>query len=245
MGILSRFGDIISSNINALLDKAEDPSKMIDECLRKANKDLADVKRETAGVMAEESRTKRLVSENEAETAKYNDLARKALVAGNEDDARVFLTKKQALESVGAGLQTAYAAAHENAIKMRELHDKLVKDINTLNSRRQAIKAKIAVARTQERVNKMGAGADKLQGSMGAFDRMEEKADRMLDEANAMSELNSQAIDEAQALEQKYKSMDTNASVEDELAAMQAKLGIGGQDPETLQNRDGCAPSRF
>lgn len=228
MGILSRFGDIVSANLNALLDKAEDPAKMIDEYLRKANKDLAEVKRETAGVMAEESRTKRLADDNAAQVLKYNDLAQKALLAGNEDDARVFLTKKQEMESAGAGLQTAYAAAHENAVRMRELHDKLVKDMNTLNSRRQMIGAKTAVARTQERVNKMGAGADSLQGSMGAFDRMEEKADRMLDEANAMSALNHQAVDAAQELEMKYKNADTNASVEDALAAMKAKLGIGG-----------------
>ena len=227
MGILSRFSDIISSNVNALLDKAENPAKMIDEYLRKANKDLAEVKKETAGVMAEESRTKRLVTENEAEVAKYSNLAKKALVAGNEDDARVFLTKKQELESVGAGLHTAYAAAHENAVHMRELHDKLVKDIQTLHARSQTIKAKMAVAKTQERVNKAETGADRLQGSMGAFDRMEDKANRMLDEATAMSELNRRPIDEAQALEQKYQSMNVNASVEDELAAMKAQLETG------------------
>ncbi len=231
MGILQRFSDIVSANVNALLDKAEDPGKMIDEYLRKATKDLAEVKQETAGVMAEESRTKRLVDDNAAQVAKYEALAKKALLAGNEDDARVFLSKKQELESAGAGLQTAYAAAHENAVKMRELHDKLVKDINTLNSRRQAVKAKMAVAKTQERVNKMGASADKLQSSMGAFERMEEKADRMLDEANAMSELSSQAVDEAQALEEKYKTADTNASVEDELAALKLKMGLGDEKP--------------
>ena len=231
MGILQRFSDIVSANVNALLDKVEDPGKMIDEYLRKATKDLAEVKQETAGVMAEESRTKRLVDDNAAQVAKYEALAKKALLAGNEDDARVFLSKKQELESAGAGLQTAYAAAHENAVKMRELHDKLVKDINTLNSRRQAVKAKMAVAKTQERVNKMGASADKLQSSMGAFERMEEKADRMLDEANAMSELSSQAVDEAQALEEKYKTADTNASVEDELAALKLKMGLGDEKP--------------
>ncbi|MDL2217753.1 PspA/IM30 family protein [Christensenellaceae bacterium OttesenSCG-928-M15] len=230
MGILSRFGDIISSNINALLDKAEDPAKMIDEYLRKANNDLAEVKKETAGVMAEESRTKRLVDDNAAQVAKYQSLAQKALVAGNENDARVFIAKKQELESVGAGLQTAYAAAHENAIKMREMHDKLVNDINALNARRQAVKAKVAVAKTQEKVNKMGASADKLQGNMGAFERMEEKADRMLDQANAMNELNSRAVDEAQALEQKYKGADVNASVEDELSALRAQLGLDKQE---------------
>ena len=224
--MLSRFGDIISSNVNALLDKAENPSKMVDEYLRKANKDLADVKRETAGVMAEETRTKRLVDENAASVAKYEDLAEKALMAGNEDDARVFLAKKQELESAGAGLQTAYDAAHVNAAKMRDMHDKLVKDINDLNARRQAIAAKVSVAKTQDRVNKLGAGADKMKGTMGAFSRMEEKANRMMDEANAASELDEQPADEAQTLEEKYKSVDTNASVENELAALKEKLGM-------------------
>ena len=56
MSMLSRFADILGANINALLDKAEDPAKMIDQYLVKARKDLADVKQETAAVMAEEIR---------------------------------------------------------------------------------------------------------------------------------------------------------------------------------------------
>ena len=226
MGIISRFSDIISSNINALLDKAEDPAKMVDQYLRKMTEDLAAVKKETAGVMAEESRAKRLVDENNKEVAKYTDLAKKALVSGNEDDARVFLSKKQELEDIGAGLQTAAAAAHDNAIKMRQMHDKLVKDINSLNARRQSIKAKVAVAKTQERVNKLESATSKSSGATGAFARMEEKVDNMLDRANAAAELNAQPIDEAQALEDKYKSGSVNGSVEDELAAMKAQLGL-------------------
>ena len=226
MSILSRFGDIISANVNALLDKAEDPAKMVDQYLRKMTGDLAEVKKETAGVMAEESRTKRLVDENVKEAAKYADLAKKALITGNEDDARVFLKKKQDLEAIGASLQTAYAAAHENAIRMRQMHDKLVHDINDLNGRRQAIKAKVAVAKTQERLNKVDATADKVDGAGGAFSRMEDKANRMLDEATAMSSLNSQPLDDAQALEEKYKNSDIDASVEDELTALKEQLGL-------------------
>ena len=226
MGILSRFSDIVSSNINALLDKAEDPAKMIDQYLRKMANDLDAVKKETAGVMAEESRAKRLVDENEKEAAKFAGLAQKALVAGSDDDARVFLGKKQEIEDLGVGLQTAYAVAHENAVKMRQMHDKLVKDIADLNSRSQMIKAKAAVAKTQQRVNNLGAAGDKAQGAIGAFQRMEEKADKMLDTANALSELNAKPVDAAQELEGKYKESGVNASVEDELAAMKAQLGL-------------------
>ena len=226
MGILSRFADIVSANINALLDKAEDPAKMVDQYLRKMSNDLAEVKKETAGVMAEESRTKRLVQENEKEVAKFTELAKRALVAGNEDDARVFLSKKHELEDVGAGLQTAAAAAHENAIKMRQMHDKLVKDINALNARRQTIKAKAAVAKTQEKVNKLSSGTSGAEGAMNAFNRMEDKINRQLDMANATAELNAAPIDEALALEEKYKGTSVDTSVNDELAALKAQLGL-------------------
>ena len=226
MGILSRFGDIISANINDLLDKAEDPAKMVDQYLRDMMEDLAEVKQEAAGVMAEESRTKRLVDENAKEVSRYQELAKRALLAGNEDDARVLLSKKQELEKSGSSLQTAYAAAHENAVRMRQLHDKLVADISSLNTRKAAIKAKVAVAKTQEKVNQIGASGEKAKAAMSAFDRMEQKADRMLDEANAMAELSEGAADPADALEEKYRKADASASVEAELADLKNKLGL-------------------
>jgi phage shock protein A len=223
MAILERFSDIIKANINVLLDKMEDPSKMIDQYLNDMMEDLAEVKRSTAGVMAEEARTKRLVDDNQAEVAKYADFAKKALVAGNEGDARTFIAKKQELENVGAGFMTAYAAAHENAVKMRQMHDKLVSDIEALKARREMIKAKVTVAKTQETLNKVNTATEKTQGAMDAFNRMEEKASRMLDEANAMAELNTEAVDEAKALEEKYAAKGT-ASVEDELEKLKAEL---------------------
>ncbi|NLJ57806.1 MAG: PspA/IM30 family protein [Tissierellia bacterium] len=225
MSILERFGDIIKANINVLLDKMEDPEKMIDQYLEDMMKDLAEVKRSTASVMAEETRTKRLVDENQAEVAKYAEFAKKALLAGNEDDARVFVNKKQELENAGAGLMTAYAAAHENAIKMRQMHDKLTSDIETLKARRNVIKSKVKVAKTQTTINAATQATKKITGAQSAFERMEEKASRMLDEANAMAELNKEPIDKAKALEEKYASMG-NASVDEELNKLKEELGL-------------------
>lgn len=225
MAILERFSDIIKANINSIIDKMEDPAKMIDQYLRDMMEDLAEVKQSTAGVMAEETRAKRLVDENQAEVAKYADYAKKALAAGNEGDARVFITKKQELENVGASLMTAYASAHENAVKMRQMHDKLASDIEILKSRREMIKAKVAVAKTQETLNEAAASINTAQGAMSAFNRMEEKASKMLDEANAMAELNTEPIDEAKALEEKYAS-NGSASVDDELAKLKSELGM-------------------
>ncbi|RDB67710.1 phage shock protein A [Eggerthella sinensis] len=226
MGMLDRFTDIVKANINDLLDRAEDPSKMIDQYLRDMTESLAEVKKETAGVMAEETRTKRLVDDNAADIAKYDALARKALEAGNEDDARTLLAKKQELDKHGANLQVAYEAAQVNANKMRQMHDKLVDDIEQLNGRREAIKAKVAVAKTQDKVNGFASSADKAAGTMSAFDRMEAKADAMLDRANAMDELNRQPVDEAAALEAKYANAGTDAAVEDELTRLKQEMGL-------------------
>jgi phage shock protein A len=225
MAILERFNDIIKANINAVLDKMEDPSKMIDQYLSDMMQDLAEVKHETAAVMAEEARTKRFADENEAEAAKYAEFAKKALTAGKDDDARVFLGKKQELEAAGAGLKTAYASAHANAVKMRQMHDKLSTDIEALKARRQTIKAKVSVAKTQEKLTEVKTAVEKTQGAMGAFERMEEKADKMLDQANAMAELSEQPIDEAKALEEKYAKQGT-PSVDEELDKLKKEMGL-------------------
>ena len=224
MGILSRFGDIISSNINALLDKVENPAKMADQYLMQAMDDLADVKKETAAVMAEESRCKRLLDEKKADVQKYTDLAKRALAAGNEDDARVFIEKKQSIEGNMESAQKAYDAARANAEKMRQMHDKLSGDIEALRARKEQVKANVAVAETQKKVNKANAAFAKAGGARDKFERMERKAQAMVDEASAMAELNAPAEDSAEALEKKY-SGGGPASVEDELARLKAELG--------------------
>jgi len=225
MAILERFGDIIKANINAIIDKMEDPSKMIDQYLRDMMDDIAEVKRSTAGIMAEEARTKRLVDENQAEVAKYTDFAKRALAAGNEGDARVFIAKKQELEALGTSLMATYTAAHENSVKMRQMHDKLASDIETLKARREMIKAKVAVAKTQETLNEASASISTARGEMSAFSRMEDKATRVLDEANAMATLNAEPVDEAKSLEEKY-SAKSSAAVDDELERLKSELGI-------------------
>lgn len=232
MAILDRFTDIISANVNSLIDRMEDPEKMIDQYLRKMMDDLAEVKKNTASVMAEETRSKRLVDENEAEVAKYGNFAKKALEAGNDGDARVFLSKKQELEDVGTGLANAYAKAHENASKMRQMHDKLASDIEKLRQRRSMIKAQLSVADTQDKLNKANDSIGKSKGAMGSFERMEEKASRRLDESNAMSELNKEQKDEAQSLEEKYAEETGSAAVEDELARMKKEMGLSSSEEE-------------
>jgi phage shock protein A len=212
----------MASNINALLDKAEDPAKMVDQILRDLNEDLGSVKAETAGIMAQEQKAKRELDDCGLEIQKMQDYAMKAVEKGNDEDARQFLAKKSQLVEKQVALQQAYTLANENSVKMKQMHDRIVAQINELTAKRDAIKAKVAVAKAQEKVNKIGESFDKANAGISAFDRMEDKADSMLDKANAMAQLN-QPTDSVEDLAKKY---DTPASdVEDELAALKRQMG--------------------
>lgn len=226
MAILKRFGDIMRANINALLDKAEDPGKMVDQMLLDLNEDLAAVKKETASVMAAATSARQQVDECKANIAKYEAAAKAAVKAGNDDDARKLLATKQQYESTLTSLEEAEKVAEDNAAKMRQMHDKLVSDINGLQARRAAIHAKVSVANAQQHVNAATEKTSRTSRSTAAFDRMEEKADRMLNEANAIAELNTQATNEDIA--NKYLS-GGSASVEDELARLKAEVGVEEQ----------------
>ena len=223
MGILARFRDIMSSNINALLDKAEDPEKMIDQYLRNLTSDLGKVKAETASIMAAEQRAKRDVEACTADIDKMQNYAVKALEAGNEDDARKFLEKKAGLTANQIELQGAYELASVNTVQMKQMHDKLVGDVNELESRRTMLKGKASVAKTQARLNKVGASISGANNSISAFDRMEAKIDQSLDEAKAMAELNRGPEDDLKDLTAKYDE-GTGVNVDNELAALKAQL---------------------
>lgn len=218
MSILKRFTDIMSANINSLLDKCEDPAKMVDQILRNLNDDLGKVKAETASIMAEETRAKRELAECNQEINKLVEYAKRAVKSGNDDDARFFLSKKADLTKNQETLEQKVQIASTNALKMRQMHDKLIKEINDLNARRDDIKAKVATANMQKRLNDLGGSLHHSTANLGSFARMEEKANRMLDEANAMAELNTPK-DNLQSLMDKYDAQ-PSSSIEDELAAL-------------------------
>lgn len=227
MGIMTRFKDIMAANFNALLDRAEDPEKMIDQYLRNLEQDFAKVKAETASIMAEEKSAKRKLDECDEEIVRMTEYAKKAVAAGNDGEAKQFLTKKAELTEKRTVLEQNYTLACDNSAKMRQMHDKLAGDIATLKSKRDMLKAKVKVAETQKKINQMGSGLEDAGNNMAAFDRMEDKVNKMLDEANAMSELN--ASSEGNSIEElakKYDAQSGNSAVDDELAALKAEMGL-------------------
>lgn len=227
MGIMTRFKDIMASNVNALLDKAEDPEKMIDQYLRNLETDFAKVKAETASVMAEEKSARRKLDECSEDIAKMGEYAKKAVAAGNDNDARRFLEKKSELTQKQEVLTKNYELAQANSVKMRQMHDKLESDIQAMKSKRDMLKAKVKVAQTQRKINEMGSGMESAGNNAAAFERMEEKVNRMLDEADAVGELNTSSEEEdLDKLASKYDSTETVSAVDDELAALKAEMGM-------------------
>lgn len=222
-GILSRFKTIMEANINALLDKAEDPVKMADQLARDLEKDLGEVKAETVSVMAEEKRAKRAYDEGVAEVEKLQRYAEKAVLAGNDADAKVFLSEKAAKAANLESLKGAWDLAAANAAKMREMHDKLTEQLKQVEDRKAAIRAKAAMVKSQQKANEIKS--DLGGSSLAAFDALEEKLNRKLDEAEAAEELNTKKDDMADLMA-KYDDAATvqDSGVEDELAALKAKL---------------------
>lgn len=224
MDTLGRIPKILEANINAILDKCEDPAKMIDQLLVDYKRDLADVKRDTAAVMADVKLAEKKLADCDESIARKQKAAENALKAGNESDARTLIAAKQSLEVTRESLAQNLAVAQKNAEMMQEGYNKLVRNIDELEQRKDAAKAKISLARAQEQINNSAAKANSTV-NVDAFNKYEQKAERMLAEANATAELNSQAVS-VESLTDKYTSSADSASVDDELAALKAKLGM-------------------
>lgn len=230
MGVISIFeraGKILESNINAILDKLEDPEKMIDQLLVDAREDLADVKKETVAVRADVKAAERDLNECKKKIEDYNKAAQNAVLSGKDDDARTLIQSKQAQEAALPQLQTAYDALKSKADKLTAMHNKLVGDIETLEARKNGVKATMAAAKAQESANKMSEHLDRSSKTMSAFERMEAKANAKLDRAEAESEMNAEiANSDADSLAAKYGAGSTSG-VDDELARMKAELAAG------------------
>lgn len=220
MGVLSRFKDIMEANVNALLDKAEDPSKMIDQTLRKAKEDLAQVKKETANVMADEKAAERRYQAAKEQVDESHSYALKAVKAGNEGDAEKFLQEEKRRKDFADQALRAYEQAKINSQHMKDMYNKLSADIEELVARRDNIKSTVAIAKATERVNNFTAPNVDVSDNMKKW---EDKANRMLDQANARAALDQEPVTETDALRDKY---DAGPDVSDMMAALKAEAGV-------------------
>ncbi len=230
MGILQRFTDIMSANINSLLTGAEEKNagKLLEKYLNDARANLEELKSETSAIIADEMAAARRVNANSEEIAKYDRYAEQAVLAGNDDDARKFLDAKSQLTAKKADLENAYQLAKDNSDKMRQMTRKLMDDIASAEGKMVELRAKLSVAEHKEKMDDL---MHKVAGrtDMTGFENMMEAVQKRIDSVDAKVALNEELADkmDIKKLEEKYseKVAEVSATVEADLAALKARLG--------------------
>ena len=222
MSIFDRLFRIGKANVNAAIDKIEDPVKIIDQVLRELDEDVDKVTAAVTSQMAVEKRFERELAEAEEVVARRDAQARQALAANNEDLAREALLDKKKQVEKRDKLQENYDRAKATADKLRAQLTELKSRVSEMKDQRSTLIAQAEAAKTQQKINKTMSGVG--TNDVGAtFNRMEEKIKRMHDEADAAYEL----ANEDKSLDDKFAEAlkDTRTTaVDDELAALKAEL---------------------
>lgn len=231
MGILQRFSDIMSANINSLLSGVEEKNagKLLEKYLNDARENLEELKAETAAVIADEMASGRRVTAITEEIAKFERYAEQAVLAGNDGDARKFLDAKVKLAAQKLDLEGAYQLAKQNSDKMRQMTKKLMSDVESAEGKMGELRAKLTMAENKEKMvdlNQKIAGRTDMSG----FENMMEAVQKRIDSIDAKADLNADLADsmDIKDLEAKYSdtsAADTSVNVENDLAALKAHLG--------------------
>lgn len=219
--ILSRIRNIFNANANAALDKMENPDAMMDQYLRNLNEDYAQVKAETASVMAIVTGIERKIAKCNENINSMDAYSKAAVAAGNEEDAKRFLSEKMVYETELTELQGSLTVAKTNSIKMREMHKELGKNIDQVSAKKSLLKSKLTVAKTQETVNKTLSGFTKANDNVNQFNRLEDRINAQLDTSFALEELSENSDNEdIGTLKNKYSDAAKDAIIEKQLEAL-------------------------
>ena len=211
MSIFTRFKDIVNSNINSLLDKAEDPEKMLRLMIGEMEDTVIDLKTTTAARMAEAIRSEKKVEEAKATVERWQARAELAIEKGKDDLAREALMEKKHAQEV-------YERALENISSLKKSVEEGKEEIRTLEDKIKAAKDKLATlqreqARAQER-------RDSSVNLNARFEEMENRINRM----NAYNDLGKKS--EEKSAEEKFSEMEKNEEIEMEIERIKKEKGI-------------------
>ncbi|MBK9034806.1 MAG: PspA/IM30 family protein [Myxococcales bacterium] len=242
MGIFSRLGTLIKSNINDLITKAEDPEKMLTQVLLEMQQQLADAKKAVAVAIADE---KKLQKQTVAEQDKAKEWERKAMVAvrgGDDGLARQALARKQEHENVAGQFQTQWVAQKQAVEKLKDALRLLNNKIEEAKRKKNILIARKKRAEAQQQIANTMQGL----GDTSAFDTFDRMADRialMEAEAEAGAELAGELSGDT--LESKFLALEAGgANDDDALAELKAKMGLaldapkGGAAPQLKAGED-------
>lgn len=219
MSILGRIKDLISANINAMLDKAEDPEKMANEYLRQLTNELYEARTGVAQAMADETRLeqRRIAAEGEAE--QWQIKAERALRAGDEALAKAALARKVQAQKLAEQYRAQEKAQEEQVEALQQALIDLETRIAEVKARKELIIAKKNRAQTQEAIQRTANTIGRVS-ALDKLDQLEEKVDDRLARAEAMAKL------EGDSLEARFRNLEKETEIDSELAELKRKLGL-------------------
>lgn len=218
MSIFARISDIFKANINDLLDKAEDPEKMIKQMVIEMEEAVSKAATAVGQAIANEKMLQKQVDDKKKAAEDWQKKAIQAVNAGRDDLAKQALEKKNSFTKAANDLEPLLIEARNTSANLRTQLDKLRAKLeearlrqNTLIARSQAAKAKKQIAASVS-----GIGDD----AFANFDKYEQKIIKQESEADALSELAGQDT----RLEDEFAKLDSGTAVDDELAQLKASL---------------------
>jgi phage shock protein A len=219
MSILGRVKDLISANVNSMLDKAEDPEKMANEYLRQLTNELYEARTGVAAAMADEAKLEQRRISSQAEADQWQSKAEAALRAGDEALAKAALARKVQSQKLADQFRQQEAAQEEQVSALQDALVNLETRIAEVKAKKELIIAKKNRAATQEALQRTAASMGRV-GAIDKLDELEEKVDDRLAKAEAMSKL------EQGSLETKFRNLEKEQEVDSELAELKKKMGL-------------------
>ncbi|MGL6315661.1 phage shock protein PspA [Vibrio sp. WXL103] len=218
MGIFSRFTDIINSNISALLDKAEDPEKMIRLIIQEMEDTLVEVRSNLVKAIADKKELSRRIEMVEAQVRDWQAKATLALTKNREDLARAALMEKQKVTEVHKTLLDEQLLVDENIDKLKTEIDKLESKIVETRAKQQALMIRVKTAVNRKDVQQH-LNSRKTRETMDKFEQFSRRIDEL--EAEADLHLDTQS---SRDLEQEFMELEVEDEIENELAKLKQEL---------------------
>jgi phage shock protein A len=221
MGILERIRTVLKANINALISKAENPEKMLNQLIIDMNEQLVEAKRQVAMSIADEKKLERQLLENRGLAGEWEGKAMLAVKASKDDLAKEALVRKTEYDGYAAGYQKEYDAQHAAVEQLKDALRQLSGKIDEVSRKKNLLVARAKRAEAQKQIQST-MGSLSNTSSFDTFERMAEKVDQIEAEASALGELNKITGD--QKLEDKFKELEGPASADAMLEDLKKKM---------------------
>lgn len=221
MGIFNRIGDIIKSNVNDLIDRAEDPEKMVKQIIIDMQKELKKSTEALGKAKTSERLAKRQYENAVKVSAEWENKAKSALKAGNTELAKTALAKKVKADEDVANYKEMYESISAQADAIASQVDAVKAKLDEAKSRQTMLIARSQMADTKKNLAQSLGGIDSSSSSE-KFNRMEEKIIRKEAEADAFSDIAGTNTDNDDSDD--FKKLETDSKVDAELQRLMAEM---------------------